>query len=187
VGNAGTILKTQDGGANWVLENAGTGNGLTSVCFPQDAATGYVVGELGNIFKTQDGGATWFPQSFPDSLALYAVYFPVDASIGYAVGSGGAILKTTDGGSDLAGGPPVPGPAVAEIYYPVPPEPYPYIVSVPRPEPWPFTFYMGFYYDAWGRRVYFPRRPGWRRPFPGRFPHEGGRREHQGPPHRGGR
>ena len=57
VGDAGTILKTTDGGLNWTIFNMGPGYSLTSVCFT-DENTGYAAGS-GTILKTDDAGASW--------------------------------------------------------------------------------------------------------------------------------
>lgn len=51
VGNGGVILKTTNGGLNWVAETSPTSNWLFSICFP-NAATGYIVGENGTILKS---------------------------------------------------------------------------------------------------------------------------------------
>ncbi|MBK7856283.1 MAG: T9SS type A sorting domain-containing protein [Bacteroidetes bacterium] len=51
VGDNGKILKTIDGGTNWITQTSGTGNWLFSVYFP-DATTGHAVGENGTILKT---------------------------------------------------------------------------------------------------------------------------------------
>ena len=100
VGSFGTILKTTDGGANWVSQASGSTVWLRSVHFPMDALTGYTVGWYGTILKTTNGGANWVSQSSGTTNGLNSVHFPVDAQTGYAVGSGGVILKTTDGGTN---------------------------------------------------------------------------------------
>jgi len=57
VGDNGTILKTTDGGINWLTQNSCTDVNLYSVHFPS-VDTGYVVGDCGTILKTTDGG--WY-------------------------------------------------------------------------------------------------------------------------------
>ena len=49
------ILKTTDGGANWISRNSVTGFTLISVHFI-DASTGWAVGGHGTILKTTTGG-----------------------------------------------------------------------------------------------------------------------------------
>ena len=78
VGNSGTILKTTDGGANWVAQTSGTANICSDVHFPVDATTGYAVGSSGTILKTTDGGANWVAQTSGTANSLLGVHFPVD-------------------------------------------------------------------------------------------------------------
>ena len=89
VGAGGTILKTIDGGANWILQTEPSGKNLRSVYFPQDAVTGYAVGEGGTILKTTDGGTNWVLQSEPSGKNLKSIHFPQNATTGYAVEDGG--------------------------------------------------------------------------------------------------
>jgi photosystem II stability/assembly factor-like uncharacterized protein len=111
-GNGPVILKTTNGGANWLPQTPpDTMAGLWGVDFPVDAVTGYTVGGLHGasyILKTTNGGATWVSQNpRGGNKPLRRVQFPVDAQTGYAVGgydpsapSGSIILKTTDGGAN---------------------------------------------------------------------------------------
>ena len=55
VGDAGTILRTTDGGASWRRQFSGTANHLYGVSFT-DANTGTAVGEGGTILRTTTGG-----------------------------------------------------------------------------------------------------------------------------------
>jgi len=88
------ILKTTDGGYNWVNQFAPNSAWLSSVQFI-DSETGYAVGD--GIYKTTNGGTDWLEQ---DSQlgGGYSVHFPV-SDTGYIVGVNGKILKTTNGGS----------------------------------------------------------------------------------------
>jgi photosystem II stability/assembly factor-like uncharacterized protein len=97
VGDSGTILKTTDEGANWVLQPSGTTADLFSVYF-SNANTGYAVGDNGTILKTNDGGTNWTSQNSGTSTRLTSVHFPVPDT-GYAAGLAGTILKTTNGGT----------------------------------------------------------------------------------------
>ena len=60
VGDAGTVMKTNDGGTNWTLiPNAGgMSDRLYSVSFG-DGLHGIAVGELGVIIRSTDGGNSW--------------------------------------------------------------------------------------------------------------------------------
>lgn len=90
VGGQGTILKTTDGGANWIKQIVDSGTSLEGVFFT-DVNTGYIAGwGYGSglyrsiILKTIDGGITWTSQIF-DSLTLECIHFP-SADTGYAAG-----------------------------------------------------------------------------------------------------
>ena len=98
VGDDGIILRTTDGGSNWVQQISDTTDLLYAVHF-SDENHGATVGFLnGTIHRTTDGGQSWVPQ-ITDATGLLGVYF-VDANIGTVVGNDGAILRTTDGGQN---------------------------------------------------------------------------------------
>src|SRR5262249_31565015 len=97
VGEHGTIVRTTDGGATWMLQPSGTGAHLTGVSFT-DANTGTVVGYDGTILRTVDGGASWVAQSSGTTNRLSVGFF-TDADRGSGVGDHGTILRTTDGGA----------------------------------------------------------------------------------------
>lgn len=92
----GTILKTTDGGINWIQQNSGSHSHLNSVFFI-DPNVGYIVGDDGVILKTINGGTNYTSQVSGTSRGLSSVYF-LNADIGYAVGEFGTILKTVNGG-----------------------------------------------------------------------------------------
>lgn len=75
VSDAGTIIKTTDGGTNWTFQSSGTTNYLSSVFFI-DANKGYVVGNYGTILKTINGGGNWTSLSSGTSEFLSSVHFP---------------------------------------------------------------------------------------------------------------
>ena len=98
VGDNGVILKTKDGGKNWISTKAG--KNLMAVDFI-DEKTGWAVGDNGTIIKTINGGKTWTVQVTETSSHLVDAYF-VDEKNGWVVGgnleTGETILHTTDGG-----------------------------------------------------------------------------------------
>ncbi len=104
VGEAGTILKSIDGGENWSIINSGISAELNSVFFINQNI-GYVVGNYGTILKTTDAGENWTTFITGTTSNLLAVHFPTE-DIGYVVGGDviepGLILKTTDGGESWA-------------------------------------------------------------------------------------
>jgi photosystem II stability/assembly factor-like uncharacterized protein len=94
--SANYILKTSDGGATWVTCYSGSGEGLSSVTFPE-LNTGYACGLNGIILKTTDFGETWSKLESNTEYNLLSVCFP-DSNTGYVAGEYGTILKTTTGG-----------------------------------------------------------------------------------------
>ncbi|NQT26967.1 T9SS type A sorting domain-containing protein [candidate division KSB1 bacterium] len=98
VGNYGTIIRTTDGGNNWVAQESGTYENLNDVSFT-DANNGTTVGNHGTILNTKDGGQTWDAQSSGTTNALYGVSFS-DANNGTTIGVMGVILRTIDGGKN---------------------------------------------------------------------------------------
>lgn len=94
-GGTGTILKTTNGGVNWVIQTSGTTQELFGICFV-DAMTGWAAGNNGVILNTTNGGANWNLQNSGTSNNFETVYFP-SASTGYC-GGRFIIAKTTNGG-----------------------------------------------------------------------------------------
>jgi photosystem II stability/assembly factor-like uncharacterized protein len=114
VGQNATILKTTDGGTNWVAQNSGITGWLGSVHF-QKADTGYVAGSNtagdGIILKTNDGGTTWFTilqTNLPGGGIFLRQIFFLDNITGYVLGYSTdntgmghpIIIKTNDGGTN---------------------------------------------------------------------------------------
>ena len=96
VGDAGTIMRTPDGGATWSPQRSGTSNPLRGVAFV-DAKTGYVVGASGTVLRTANGGSTWTRRRTHTTLDLAGVAF-ADRRSGLVVGEQGLILSTANGG-----------------------------------------------------------------------------------------
>lgn len=97
-GTKGTIVKTIDGGKNWILQNSRTISDLHSIYFI-NANIGYTCGNA--IYKTIDGGLNWKPQT--DSIyGFNSIYF-LDSINGYAVSGWysetSKIFKTVNGGT----------------------------------------------------------------------------------------
>ena len=97
VGSDGLILRTTDGGTNWIPQTSGTTNFLNDVSFT-DANNGTAVGDNGTILRTTNGGTNWAPQTSNTTNNLNGVSF-TDANTGTVVGSNSTILRTTDGGN----------------------------------------------------------------------------------------
>lgn len=99
VGEAGTIIKTTDGGTSWILQTSGTNTELYSVYFI-DSNTGWTVGSGGGtILKTTNGGTSWTLQGSQNYDPLYSIFF-ISSATGWIAGEDNTILKTTNGGID---------------------------------------------------------------------------------------
>jgi len=96
----GVILKTTNGGTDWVRQTADPGQPITAIDFPIDPMTGFAVGWAGAMLRTIDGGDNWEVLSPGVGNDLSGLCFPDDPQIGYAVGSGGLVIRTTDGGAN---------------------------------------------------------------------------------------
>jgi photosystem II stability/assembly factor-like uncharacterized protein len=107
VGDAGTIIKTTDGGLTWTILNSGTPFDLYSVYFT-DKNTGYAAGGWNYDYvtlKTTNGGMSWSVLTPGFQGTCKSIHF-VNADTGYFVGnsyldpSDGVIVKTTAGGEN---------------------------------------------------------------------------------------
>jgi len=98
-----SVLKTTDGGNNWiVLREGGYGYRNTSKVFFVNSTLGFLLGDgPEEFFKTTDSGKTWTKlQPDLNFQGVTSLYF-TSADTGYAsIGNGhvGSALKTTDGG-----------------------------------------------------------------------------------------
>jgi photosystem II stability/assembly factor-like uncharacterized protein len=97
VGEAGTVIRTDDAGSTWTFGVRGTEATLRRVAF-LDALTGMAVGDRGTVLATFDGGASWARQESGTASDLFAIAF-LDANNATAVGASGTVLRTTDGGA----------------------------------------------------------------------------------------
>lgn len=99
VGNNAIVLKSVDGGQNWLVKNIPDTTDLNSVFFI-NADTGWSVGKLGLIYKTTDGGENWKRIVSIFKNELFDVYF-INDTTGWFVGANKTILKTNCGGNCL--------------------------------------------------------------------------------------
>jgi photosystem II stability/assembly factor-like uncharacterized protein len=101
------LLKTGDGGKNWIEITTDTSLRYRAVYFI-DADTGFVAGENGILLRTTDGGKSWDTKKIDnyigygwlDVFDLYEITF-TDKQTGWIVGFGyygNQIYKTTDCG-----------------------------------------------------------------------------------------
>ncbi len=113
VGDFGTILRTTDGGINWVLQASGTARNLNAVSFADDsngmiatAPSDFLEGG-GIVLITTDGGKNWASQSIDTTRTFLEDVSYTDANNGVVVGSQwdgvenkAIVLRTTNGGDN---------------------------------------------------------------------------------------
>ena len=105
-GENGTILVTNNAGANWTVQAAP--DHLTQaplfVVAAIDAMNAWVVGDIDSgyatIFRTTDGGQNWVRQGTYETIMTPGLIdiCAVDKQTAWAVGPDQTIIKTTDGG-----------------------------------------------------------------------------------------
>lgn len=94
IGDAGTVIKTVDGGDNWSFQTGISSIKLNSVYFLNEY-TGWI-SCTGAIYKTTDGGNNWMLLN-NSTRDLMSIFF-VNDNTGWVTGSVYTILKSTDGG-----------------------------------------------------------------------------------------
>jgi photosystem II stability/assembly factor-like uncharacterized protein len=101
-GEAGTIIRTTDGGDSWVVQNSTVQTFIMDIFFV-DENLGWALTLKDEfpftsvILKTTNGGDEWRADSFPDSSKLIRTIFFFDSLNGFAGGS--YIARTSDGGN----------------------------------------------------------------------------------------
>lgn len=100
-GEKGIIMKTNNNGFNWIIQDSETDFRLNTIYF-SDYNIGFAAGENGIIMKTTDSGNIWSVQKSNTYGALKGIWF-INAETGFAAGGNesngsGLILKTTNGG-----------------------------------------------------------------------------------------
>ncbi len=105
-GGSGLIMKTTNGGVNWVIQTTPTLTHVTGLYF-FDVNTGIAV--CGNyqygvsaILKTTNGGTNWVSKFVNTRIALRNTIQFINSNTGYAGGWSGdtALVKTTNGGEN---------------------------------------------------------------------------------------
>ncbi|MCH7735476.1 MAG: protein kinase, partial [Chloroflexi bacterium] len=96
--DGGSLLRTEDGGAQWRRVSANLLDGEEVIAFYfVDTEHGWVAGQGGSLARTNDGGKTWERLDIATAAKLEAIYF-VDRENGWLGGVDGSILQTDDGG-----------------------------------------------------------------------------------------
>ena len=98
IGDAGTILKTTDGGTTWLTKSSGITENLQKVQFAS-ANVGFAVSANGTVLKTTDAGESWFLTGTA-SLPFTRGFSCVNDNTVYV--SNGGMKKSTDGGLTFA-------------------------------------------------------------------------------------
>lgn len=96
-GQAGTVLRTTDGGKSWDALYVGKNQLIRRVSFISDQE-GWAVGHRGSIFHTTDAGNSWEIQFEAPGIYLRDIAF-IDGNHGWVVGHDATILHTADGGA----------------------------------------------------------------------------------------
>ena len=97
-GDLGTIIRTTNGGINWVAMATGTNEVLTSLAVnPANINVVYAAGFNGTLLKSTNAGNNWSAQTVG---GLYNAIVFTDANTGIAVGVGGIVYRTTNGGTN---------------------------------------------------------------------------------------
>jgi photosystem II stability/assembly factor-like uncharacterized protein len=98
VGDAGTVYRSFDGGATYMIQTVGA---ATLRGAAQDGIVHILVGDGGLIWRSTNNGGAWSSQSPAGAVNLRAVTM-IDNRFAYAVGDAGTILQSGDGGATWA-------------------------------------------------------------------------------------
>ena len=105
-GEAGTIIRTTDGGNSWDVQNSTVQTFITDIFFT-DKNLGWAT-TINDVFpfnsvilKTTNGGDEWSAENYPDSSEYIRTIFFIDSLNGFTGGS--HIGYTTDGGNSWLG------------------------------------------------------------------------------------
>ncbi len=98
----GSLLKSIDGGTDWMPQPGFAGIPLGSCQFRDDLHGWLLGGAAGGgpgsvAYRTIDGGGSWTPAALPSEHAMVRLFFPSDSE-GFAIGDSGTIVRTTDAG-----------------------------------------------------------------------------------------
>ena len=95
--DAGTVIRTVNGGGDWTQVSTMTNQELTDIAKINET-TAIAVGRNGTIVKTVNGGETWNSLLSNTSKHLFSVDF-VNSNEGYIAGQTGTLLYTNNGGN----------------------------------------------------------------------------------------
>lgn len=95
-GEAGTMLKTTNGGLDWRMLRTRTNMNLNALSMVH-LDSGFVVGDSGLVLRTANSGTAWFKQNTATDADLNGVHF-LQSKLGWVCGENGVVMKTTNGG-----------------------------------------------------------------------------------------
>ncbi len=90
-GSNGIIIKSTNGGVNWVQQQSGTANTLRKI-YQVSSNDIWICGDNGTILHTTNSGTNWALQTVNSTSNINSLIFPSSAR-GIAAGSGGTILN----------------------------------------------------------------------------------------------
>ncbi len=97
-GFGGTIVKTTNGGLNWISSFTTSDAAITSI-WGTDASTIYAVETNGKVLKTTNGGSNWSESAIVVGIYMYNVSF-LNSNTGFICGGAGKIYRTTNAGAN---------------------------------------------------------------------------------------
>lgn len=102
-GDAGTILKTTNGGSNWFAQSSGVPNKILTCISPVNDSVVYCVGWFQTVLKTIDGGSNWMileNGQFGQVNSYHSCFF-LNEQIGWIGTTLPGTLRTVDGGKSF--------------------------------------------------------------------------------------
>lgn len=101
VGGSSTILRTSNGGTNWVNIDISTSAAYYTCAAFVNASTAFVTSDSGQLLKTTNAGVNWTISNFSTNPLKY-VYF-LNSSLGFIGGANSTLYRTTNGGVNWTG------------------------------------------------------------------------------------
>jgi photosystem II stability/assembly factor-like uncharacterized protein/Cdc6-like AAA superfamily ATPase len=97
IGDYGSIVTSDDGGANWELRASTLIGSLSTITFLSDGQHGWAAGYNGVLLRTIDGGDHWLPTDINIQSTMTSVMF-LDNGNGWMVAEDGALLSSQNFG-----------------------------------------------------------------------------------------
>jgi len=98
VGGSSTILRTTNGGTNWVNIDVSTSAAYYTCVAFVNPTTAFVTSDSGQVLKTTNAGLNWTISNFTTTPLKY-VYF-LNSSLGFIGGANSKLFRTTNGGTN---------------------------------------------------------------------------------------